>query len=154
MRTMERFLRGFCQKVKQFSLGDGDGWIPASPTPSTLDPILFLCDLWQLLHIIFRGFPGGSEDRESSAYVRDPGSISGSGRFPGGKHGTPLQCSCQENPRDRAAWRAIVHGVTKSWTRLKWLSTHEVFKLASRYISESVEWVSKILTCPERVLLM
>ena len=112
---MERFLRGFCRKVKQFSLGDGDGWIPASPTPSTLDPILFLCDLWQLLHIIFRGFPGGSEDRESSANVRDPGSISGSGRFPGGKHGTPLQCSCQENPRDRAAQRAIVHGVTKSW---------------------------------------
>ena len=33
-------------------------------------------------------------------------------------HGNPLQCSCLENPRDRGAWWAAVHGVTKSWTRL------------------------------------
>ena len=30
-------------------------------------------------------------------------------------NGNPLQCSCLENPRDRGAWRATVHGVTKSW---------------------------------------
>ena len=35
----------------------------------------------------------------------------------------PLQCSCLENPMDREAWWAAVHGVTKSWTRLQWLST-------------------------------
>ena len=38
--------------------------------------------------------------------------------------GHPLQCSCLENPMDRGAWRATVHGVAKSRTRLKWLSTH------------------------------
>ena len=41
------------------------------------------------------------------------------GRCPGGGHGNPLQYSCLENPMDRGAWRAKVHGVTKSWTRLK-----------------------------------
>ena len=36
----------------------------------------------------------------------------------------PLEYSCQENSMDRGAWQAIVYGVTKSWTLLKWLSTH------------------------------
>ena len=55
--------------------------------------------------------------------VRDVSSISGSGRSPGGGHGNPLQYSCLENPINRRAWWAIDHGVTKSWTWLKWLST-------------------------------
>ena len=38
-------------------------------------------------------------------------------------NGNPLQCSCLENPRDRGAWWAAVYGVTKSQTRLKWLSS-------------------------------
>ena len=38
-------------------------------------------------------------------------------------NGNPLQCSCLENPRDRGAWWAAVCGVTRSWTRLKWLSS-------------------------------
>ena len=42
----------------------------------------------------------------------------GSGRSPGGGNGNPLQYSCLENPMDREAWQAIVHGVTKSWTQL------------------------------------
>ena len=33
-------------------------------------------------------------------------------------NGTPLQYSCLENPMDRGAWRAAVHGFVKSWTRL------------------------------------
>ena len=52
------------------------------------------------------------------------GSIPGSGRSLGGGHGNPLQYSCLENPMDREAWRAIVHGVAKSQTRLKQLSMH------------------------------
>ena len=39
--------------------------------------------------------------------VRDAGSIPGSGRSPGGGHGSLLQYSCLENPMDRGAWRAI-----------------------------------------------
>ena len=46
--------------------------------------------------------------------VRDAGLISGSGRSPGGEHDDPLQYSCLENPVDRGAWCAKVHGVTKS----------------------------------------
>ena len=45
--------------------------------------------------------------------IRDTSSFPGSGRSPGGGHGNPLQCSCLENPTDRGAWWAAVHGVTK-----------------------------------------
>ena len=48
--------------------------------------------------------------------TRDRGSIPGSGRSPGGGHGNPFQYSCLENPMDRGAWQATVHGVTKSQT--------------------------------------
>ena len=51
--------------------------------------------------------------------IRDEGSIPGSGRSPGGGRGNPLQYSCLENPMDRGAWWATVHGVAKSRTRLK-----------------------------------
>ena len=59
----------------------------------------------------------------SSGHIRDTGSIPGSGRSPRGGNGYPLQCSCLDNPMDRGAWRATVHGVVKSRTRLKRLST-------------------------------
>ena len=46
--------------------------------------------------------------------ARDAGLVPGSGRSPGGGHGNPLQFPCLENPMDRGAWRATVHGVAKS----------------------------------------
>ena len=46
------------------------------------------------------------------------------GRSSGEGNGNPLQYSCLENRVDRGAWRAMVHGVTESQTRLKQLSTH------------------------------
>ena len=48
--------------------------------------------------------------------ARDAGLIPESRRSPGGGHGNPLQYSCLENPMDRGAWWATVHGVTKSQT--------------------------------------
>ena len=48
----------------------------------------------------------------------DLGLIPGSGRSPGEGNGNPLQYSCLENPMDRGAWWATVHGVAKSQTRL------------------------------------
>ena len=45
--------------------------------------------------------------------ARDVGLIPGSGRPPGEGNGNPLQYSCLENPMDRGAWQAMVHGVTK-----------------------------------------
>ena len=56
--------------------------------------------------------------------VRGVGWLPGSGGAPAGQHGNPLQCSCLENPLDRGAWWATHHGVTKSRTPLKQLSTH------------------------------
>ena len=52
------------------------------------------------------------------ASAGDMGSIPGSGRSPGEGNGNPLQFSCLGNPMDWGAWQAIVHGVTKSQTRL------------------------------------
>ena len=50
---------------------------------------------------------------------KDMGSTPGSGRSLGERHGNPLQYSCLENPMDRGAWWATVHGVTKSQILLK-----------------------------------
>ena len=55
----------------------------------------------------------------SSGDIRSEGSIPGSGRSPGGGNGHPLQYSCLENPMDKGAWRATLHGVTKSHIQLK-----------------------------------
>ena len=64
------------------------------------------------------GFPGGSDGKESACNAGNPGSIPGSGRSLGEGNGHPLHYSCPENPRDKGAWWAIVHGVTKSQTQL------------------------------------
>ena len=53
------------------------------------------------------------------ANTGDEGLTPGSRRFPGGGHGNPLWNSCLENPMDRGVWQPTVHGVAKSWTRLK-----------------------------------
>ena len=68
--------------------------------------------------MVDKGFPGGSDSKESACNVGDLCSIPGWGGSPGGGHGNPLQPSCPENPMDRGAWRATVHGVTKSLTQL------------------------------------
>ena len=54
----------------------------------------------------------------ANADGRVVGSIPGSGRSPGVGDGSPLQYSRLENPMDRRAWWATVHGAAKSWTRL------------------------------------
>ena len=67
----------------------------------------------------FWGFPGSSVVKNKSANAgdtEDSGSIPGSGSPPGVGNGNPLQYCCLENPMDRGAWWAIVHGVTESQT--------------------------------------
>ena len=70
------------------------------------------------------GFPGGAVVKNLPANAggaRDVGLPAGSGRSPREGNGNPLQDSCRENPMDRGAWWATVHGVAKSQT---WLSSH------------------------------
>ena len=59
------------------------------------------------------GFCGSSVGKESACNVEDPGSIPGLGRSPGEGNGNALQYSCLENPMDRGAWQATVHGVAR-----------------------------------------
>ena len=62
------------------------------------------------------GFPGGSVVKNplaSAGNTGDMGSIPGWRRSPAGGYGNPLQYSCLENPMDRGAWWATVHGVTE-----------------------------------------
>ena len=60
-----------------------------------------------------------SDGKESTCDAGDAGLIPRSGRPPGEGHGNPLQYSCLENSMDRGGWRATVHGVSKSQTRLE-----------------------------------
>ena len=99
---------------------------------------------------VMEGFTGGSDGKESTCNVGDLGSIPGLGRFPGGRHGNPLQYSCLENLMDRGAWQATAHRVTQSWTRLKRLSVHvctvDEYELVSflkslRFPGGSVLWI-------------
>ena len=63
-------------------------------------------------------FPGGSDGKVSVYNAGDLGSVPGLGRSPGEGNDNPLQYYCLENPMDRGAWQATVHGVAKSQTRL------------------------------------
>ena len=83
---------------------------PNSPPPPALMNSSSLVS-WDL-----QGFQGGSVVKNSPANVgdaRDTGFIPGSEKIPGEGNGNPLQYSCLENPTDRGAWGATVHGVAK-----------------------------------------
>ena len=85
------------------------------------------------------GLPWWLRSKESTCSAGaagDTGSVPGWGRFPRGGNGSSLQYSCLENYMDREAWQATVHSVAKSWTQLKWLSTHQKC-LEQRIFSQS-----------------
>ena len=69
------------------------------------------------------GPPSGTNGKEHTCQCRRYKRCR-SGRSPRGGNGSPLQYSCLENPMDRGAWQAVVHGVAWSWTWLKLLSKH------------------------------
>ena len=81
------------------------------------------------------GPPGGSGSKESACNVGDPGLIPGSGRFPGGGHGYPIQYSCLENPMDIGVWRATVHGNRKESNTTQSLTQTVEQKIYIRVIS-------------------
>ena len=89
----------------------------------TSELILFTSEL--ISFHVWLGFPGGT-GKESACNAGDRSLIPGSGRFPGGGHGNPLQYSCLENPMDRFSHdkeQTTVHGVAQRKTRLKRLSS-------------------------------
>ena len=87
--------------------------------------------------VFLLGFPGGASGKEPACQCRrlqrswsDPWVR----KIPGGRHNNPLQCSCLENPTDRGAWRATVHRLAKSWTRLKQLSVCMYVLFVNRFV--------------------
>ena len=73
-----------------------------------------------------QGFPHSSVGKESAFSVGDLGSSPGLERSPGEGKGNPLQYACLENPMDRGAWQATVHGVIRVG--------HDIVTKASREI--------------------
>ena len=71
----------------------------------------------QEIHVV-KGFPGGSDSKESACNAENPGSIPGLGRSPGEGNGYPLQYSCLENSMDKGAWWVTVYRIAKSQTQL------------------------------------
>ena len=70
---------------------------------------------------VFQWFPGGASGKDPPANASDAryaGLIPALRRAPGEESGNVLQCSCLENPMDRWAWQATVHGAGKSQTQL------------------------------------
>ena len=103
-------------------------------------PILWLCCTFRFLLLfislrltVFQASQvGGPDGKESACNAGDSGSVPGLGRSPGVGNGNPLQYSCLENPMDRGAWRAIVHGIAKS-DMTEQLSSHTHPKLYSTF---------------------
>ena len=90
--------------------------------------------------------------RANAGDTGDVGLIPAFGRYPGGGDGNPLQYSCLENPTDRGAWRAAVHGVAKSRTRPKPVSMHthdSASPLLNRYPEKIIVHKDKISLCSQ-----
>ena len=85
---------------------------------------IYAISVYELSYIYIYELPWWLSDKESICLYRrwrNMSHIPGSGRSLGEENGKPLQYTCWENPMDRGAWRATVHGVSKSKI---WLSTH------------------------------
>ena len=88
------------------------GWSNKWALQMVVDKYLpaYLSCIWVLVAETLKNLPATWETQFQSL---------GRGRSPGERNGSPLQCSCLENSIDRGVWRAIVHGISKSWTRLR-----------------------------------
>ena len=85
--------------------------ISAEHNLKSLDDTILLAILYTFqMALAVKNLPANAGD------ARDTGSVPGSGRFPGGRHGSSFQCSCLENPMERGILQTIVHRVAKSQT--------------------------------------
>ena len=81
----------------------------------------------------------------------DLGSIPRLGRSPGGGHGNTPQSSSLESPTDRGAWQTVIHRITESQTRLKWLSTHAWQRLTQCCKAITLQLETKRTVLPDAV---
>ena len=86
-------------------------------------------------------FPNDSVVKNLPANIGDAGSITGSGRAPGGGNGNPLQYSCLRNPMDRGAWWVTAYGVAKSNI---WLSNFKKRQLFTQYFHWNHSYLHRI----------
>ena len=119
---------------------------------NSLPPSLYICSS---SHAIGRcgeerSFPGGSVVKNLPANARDVDSVSGSGRFLGVQSGSLLQYSCLENPMDRGAWWATVHGVAQGQTRLCSSNSQEEGLLGALLMSSVISLVVVACVAPFR----
>ena len=80
----------------------------------------------------YTGLPWSLSGKESTCDAGDLGSVPGLGRSPGEGNGYPLQYSCLDNPIDRGAWWATIHGVMKSWMTERHTFTHKKYTMESK----------------------
>ena len=84
--------------------------------------------------LVLKNLPANAEE------LRDPGLIPGLGRPAGGGHSHPPHSSCLENPMDRGAWWAAVHGVTRvrhNWSDLAGRHTHVTRHYSDKAVEEA-----------------
>ena len=99
--------------------------------PEKREPCRWQMKPWGCFQAISPVTREGCQASQLAQWVKNPpvntgdmGLIPRLGRSPGEGNGNPLQFSHLENPMDREAWQSTVHGVAKSQTWLKWLSTY------------------------------
>ena len=90
---------------EDISMPDLPMWIQSLVPSSSLHPPV--CMGPSQVALVVKSLPANVGD------IRNMGLIPGLGRSPGGRQGNPLQYSCLENPVDRGAWPATVHGVAE-----------------------------------------
>ena len=105
-----------CGQIRRPPRKPGEG----AAAPAHIHPPL--CWMRLVIRGGYQDLPWWLSSKASACNEGDLGSVPGSGRSPGGGNGNLLQDSCLENPQDRGAWQATVHGVAKSQTRLKQLN--------------------------------
>ena len=103
LRMLEPHRGGCLTSWVSIATLDGSLWLPVTSERKRQSARLSPCSL---------------VSKESACNAGDLGSMPGLGRSPGEGNGNPLQYPCLENPTDRGAWWAAVHGVPKCWARL------------------------------------
>ena len=114
----------------------GFGWTPGVGDGQAG---LVCCGSWGCKELDMTEQLNWTEPMQETWRVTD--SIPGSEISPRGGYGNPLQSSCLENPMDRGAWQATVHGIAKSWIQLSHLAhVHAVRFWVSIHLVDLVMW--------------